>query len=166
MSDIDVVIIGAGPGGATAGALLARHGVSVHILDKEEFPRFHIGESLLPCDLTLFDRLGLDMKELGFLYKGGAEFFDERTGDHAEYLFNEGLPGTPDHAYQVERAKFDKAVLDTAIAAGARFSPGVRVSQIDPDASGVSVQSSAGTLRARYVIDATGQDALLAHREK
>jgi flavin-dependent dehydrogenase len=166
MSDIDVVIIGAGPGGATAGALLARHGVSVHILDKEEFPRFHIGESLLPCDLTLFDRLGLDMKELGFLYKGGAEFFDERTGDHAEYLFKEGLPGTPDHAYQVERAKFDKAVLDTAIAAGARFSPGVRVSQIDPDASGVSVQSSAGSLRARYVIDATGQDALLAHREK
>ena len=166
MSDSDVVIIGAGPGGATAGALLARHGVSVHILDKDEFPRFHIGESLLPCDLTLFDRLGLDMKALGFLYKGGAEFFDERTGDHAEYLFNEGLPGTPDHAYQVERAKFDKAVLDAAIAAGARFSPGVRVSQIDPDASGVSVQTSAGTLRTRYLIDATGQDALLAHREK
>ena len=166
MSDHDVVIIGAGPGGATAGALLARHGVSVHILDKEEFPRFHIGESLLPCDLALFDRLGLDMKALGFLYKGGADFYDERTGDYASYLFNEGLPGTPDHAYQVERAKFDKAVLDAAIAAGARFSPGVRVSQIEPDASGVSVLTSTGPLRARYVIDATGQDALLAHREK
>jgi flavin-dependent dehydrogenase len=166
MSDSDVLIIGAGPGGATAAALLARHGVSVAVLDKDEFPRFHIGESLLPCDLALFDRLGLDMKALGFLYKGGAEFFDERTGDHAVYLFNEGLPGTPGHAFQVERARFDKAVLDAAIAAGAQFRAGVRVSQIDPDPSGVTVQTSAGPMRARYVIDATGQDALLAHREK
>lgn len=166
MSDSDVLIVGAGPGGATAGALLAKQGVSVTIVDKDEFPRFHIGESLLPCDLALFDRLGLDMKALGFLYKGGAEFFDERTGDYAVYLFNEGLPGTPGHAYQVERAKFDKAVLDAAITAGAQFRAGVRVSQIEPDESGVTVQTSVGALRARYVIDATGQDALLAHREK
>jgi flavin-dependent dehydrogenase len=162
----DVIIIGAGPGGATAGALLAEQGVSVRIVDKEPFPRFHIGESLLPCDLSLFDRLGLDMKALGFLYKGGAEFFDERSGDHSVYLFNEGLPGTPGHAYQVERAKFDKAVLDVAVAKGARFDAGVRVSQMAPDESGVTLQTSAGPLRARYVIDATGQDALLAHREK
>lgn len=166
MSDSDVLIIGAGPGGATAGALLAKQGVSVTLVDKDEFPRFHIGESLLPCDLALFDRLGLDMKALGFLYKGGAEFFDERTGDYSVYLFNEGLPGTPGHAYQVERAKFDKAVLDAAITAGAQFRAGVRVSQIEPDESGVTVQTSTGPLRARYVIDATGQDALLAHREK
>ncbi|MDB4987022.1 MAG: FAD-binding protein, partial [Myxococcaceae bacterium] len=140
----DVIIIGAGPGGATAAALLAQKGVSVGLLDKEQFPRFHIGESLLPCDLALFDRLGLDMKELGFLYKGGAEFFDERTGDHATYLFNEGLPGTPGHAYQVERAKFDKAVLDSAVRAGAKFEAGVRVSQIECDETGVSLQTSAG----------------------
>lgn len=162
----DVIIIGAGPGGATAGALLAEQGVTVSLLDKDSFPRFHIGESLLPCDLALFDRLGLDMKALGFLYKGGAEFFDERTGDHAAYLFNEGLPGTPDHAYQVERAKFDQAVLDSAVRAGATFEGGVRVSQIEPDSSGVTVQTNLGPRRARYVIDATGQDALLAHREK
>jgi flavin-dependent dehydrogenase len=162
----DVIIIGAGPGGATAGALLAQAGVDVQLLDKDAFPRFHIGESLLPCDLALFDRLGLDMHALGFLYKGGAEFFDERTGDHAAYLFADGLPGTPDHAYQVDRAKFDRAVLDSALTRGARFTPGVRVSQIAPDADGVTVQTSAGDFRARYVIDATGQDALLAHREK
>ncbi|HEY6880906.1 MAG TPA: tryptophan 7-halogenase [Polyangiales bacterium] len=159
----DVIIVGAGPGGATAGALLAREGVSVQLIDKDGFPRFHIGESLLPCDLALFERLGLDMS--GFLYKGGAEFFDERTGDHATYLFNEGLPGTPGYAYQVERAKFDKAVLDAALQSGARFTE-ARVSHIAPDATGVTVETSAGTLRARYVIDATGQDALLAHREK
>jgi flavin-dependent dehydrogenase len=162
----DVIIVGAGPGGATAAALLAQQGVTVSLLDKEQFPRFHIGESLLPCDLALFERLGLDMKALGFLYKGGAEFFDERSGEHATYLFNEGLPGTPGHAYQVERAKFDKAVLDSAIRAGASFEAGVRVSQIEPDETGVTLQTSHGTRRARYVIDATGQDALLAHREK
>lgn len=162
----DVIIIGAGPGGATAGALLARAGFDVQLLDKEHFPRFHIGESLLPCDLALFDRLGLDMKALGFLYKGGAEFFDERTGDHATYLFADGLPGTPDHAYQVDRSKFDLCVLERAQRDGAKFAPGVRVSQIVPDERGVDVITSQGTLRARYVIDATGQDALCAHREK
>jgi flavin-dependent dehydrogenase len=161
----DVVIIGAGPGGATAAALLARAGHSVQLVDKDDFPRFHIGESLLPCDLALFDRLGLDMEALGFLYKGGAEFFDERSGEHATYLFKEGLTGTPGYAYQVERAKFDKAVLDSALASGARFLR-ARVSQMLPDASGVAVHTSEGELRARYVIDATGQDALLAHREK
>jgi len=162
----DVIIIGAGPGGAMAGTLLARAGISTELIDKENFPRFHIGESLLPIDLALFDKLGLDMGALGFLYKGGAEFFDERTGDHAEYPFSEGLPGTPTHAYQVNRSEFDAAVLDCAVKAGASFTPGVRVSRIAPDADGVDVTTSQGTLRARYVIDATGQDAMLAHREK
>lgn len=162
----DVIIIGAGPGGSMAGTILARAGIDTLLLDKDQFPRFHIGESLLPIDLALFERLGLDMDKLGFLYKGGAEFFDERTGDHAEYPFCEGLPGTPTHAYQVDRAKFDAAVLDCAVRAGATFSPGVRVSQITPDESGVDVLTNQGTMRARYVIDATGQDALQAHREK
>lgn len=159
----DVIVVGAGPGGATAAALLARQGVSVTLVDKDEFPRFHIGESLLPCDLALFERLGLDMSR--YLYKGGAEFFDERTGDHATYLFSEGLPGCPSHAYQVERATFDRAVLDAALASGARFVQ-ARVSQVLPEPDCVRVETSVGELRARYVIDASGQDALLAHREK
>jgi flavin-dependent dehydrogenase len=159
----DVIIVGSGPGGATAGTFLARQGHSVLLVDKEDFPRFHIGESLLPIDLSLFDKLGLDMS--GFLYKGGAEFFDERTGDHATYLFNQGLPGCPGYAYQVERAKFDQAVLDAARKSGATFLK-ARVSQIVPSPDFVEVETTEGTLRARYVLDATGQDALLAHREK
>ncbi len=162
----DVIIIGAGPGGATAAALLAAKGVDVRLLDKESFPRFHIGESLLPCDLKLFARLGMDMEAQGFLYKGGAEFFDERTGDHAEYLFKDGLPGTPAYAYQVDRAKFDAHVLDRARAAGAKVDLGVRVSEIESSADFVQVHTATGSLQARYVIDATGQDALFAHREK
>ena len=162
----DVLIVGAGPGGASLASFLARQGVSTLLVDKDPFPRFHIGESLLPCDLHLFDKLGLDMKALGFLYKGGAEFYDERTGDHTVFSFAQGLPGTPDHAYQVERAKFDQAVLDCALRDGARFEPGVRVSGIETDAEGVTVRTSAGDRRARFVVDATGQDALFAHREK
>jgi len=162
----DVIIIGAGPGGATAGAFLAHQGANVCLIDKDPFPRFHIGESLLPCDLALFDRLGLDMKALGFLYKGGAEFFDERTGDYAQYLFKDGLEGTPTYAYQVERSKFDAAVLDCAIKAGCEVRTGVRASQMIPAEDSVTLETSAGPMKARYVIDATGQDALLAHREK
>jgi len=162
----DVIIIGAGPGGATAAALLAARGVDVKLLDRDPFPRFHIGESLLPCDLALFERLGMDMQGEGFLYKGGAEFFDERTGDHAAYLFKDGLPGTPTHAYQVERARFDALVLDRARAAGAAIEHGVRGTHIETFATHVDVHTSAGTQQARYVIDATGQDALFAHREK
>lgn len=162
----DVAIIGAGPGGSTAGALLAKQGFKVCLIDKDAFPRFHIGESLLPCDLALFDLLGIDMVKEGFLYKGGAEFFDERSGDHAEYLFDEGLTGTPGYAYQVDRAKFDAAVLRAATEAGCEVRAGVRVSQMQPEADHITLETTEGPITARYVIDATGQDALFAHRKK
>ncbi len=162
----DVLIVGAGPAGASAAAFLAQSGVDVRLIDRESFPRFHVGESLLPCDLALFARLGIDMQAEGFLYKGGAEFFDERTGQRAVFLFNQGLPGTPTHAYQVDRATFDALVLDSARRAGAHVGLGVRASHLE-DADGcVRLHTSHGPLEARYVIDATGQDALFAHRAK
>ncbi len=136
------------------------------MLEKDAFPRFHIGESLLPCDLPLFQRLGMDMAGQGFLYKGGAEFLDERTGVRARFLFEEGLPGTPTHAFQVERAKFDKHVLDCAVRDGAKVQFGVRARAIVAGEREVTVQTNGGPLRARYVIDATGQDALIAHGER
>jgi flavin-dependent dehydrogenase len=106
------------------------------------------------------------MEGLGFLYKGGAEFFDERSGDHQVYLFKEGLTGTPGYAYQVERAKFDAHVLDCAKREGCEVRTGVRASQMIPGEKSVKLETSAGDMEARFVIDATGQDALFAHREK
>src|SRR5690242_17878802 len=100
---LDVVVVGAGPGGSTTGHLLAAQGLRVLILDKEDFPRFHIGESLLPCDLPLFERLGMDMRDGPFLHKQGAEFIDEGSGDFAFYDFADALPSGPRYAYQVER---------------------------------------------------------------
>jgi flavin-dependent dehydrogenase len=165
--DRDVVVIGGGPSGSTVANLLAQAGVRVLVLEREVFPRFHIGESLLPCDLEAFRRLGIDPAREGFLYKGGAEFLDERIGGSVEYPFADALPGTPDHAYQVDRAKFDHVLLKRAEEVGAEVRQGERATAVDIGADGVRVTTARGeTHEARYVIDATGQDALLGRRDK
>ena len=160
----DVIVIGAGPAGSTAGNLLAREGHDVLVVDKETFPRFHIGESLLPCGMAIYERLGLDLSAGQFLPKAGAEFLDERTGQHATYDFADGLPGGAPYAYQVERATFDHELLKAAIRAGARTRLGARVEGVAMDESGVEVTLGSTRLRARYCVDATGQDAFLGRR--
>ncbi len=163
---VDVVVVGGGPAGSSVGGLLAKAGVSALILERETFPRFHIGESLLPCDLAVFARLGLDPKAAGYLHKAGAEFLDERVGGHTAYLFDDALPGTPDHAYQVERARFDHWLLEHAHTLGAEVRQGERVTEVTIADDHVLVRSAAGSYRARYVVDATGQDALFGRRDR
>jgi flavin-dependent dehydrogenase len=163
---VDVVVVGGGPAGSTTGHLLAAHGHSVLIVDKDRFPRFHIGESLLPCDLPLFERLGVDMKAGPFLHKQGAEFIDETTGEHAFYDFADALPSGARHAYQVERASFDHALLLRAERAGATVQLETRVEDIAWDEHEVRVTTERETIRARFVVDASGQDAFLGRRAK
>ncbi|HEY5450703.1 MAG TPA: FAD-dependent oxidoreductase, partial [Polyangia bacterium] len=107
----DVLVIGGGPAGSTTANLLAHAGHDVLVLEKEVFPRFHIGESLLPIDLPIFERLGVKLDYKDFIRKDGAEFIDERTGAKATFVFREGLEGTPKNAYQVERSRFDHHLL-------------------------------------------------------
>jgi flavin-dependent dehydrogenase len=161
----DVIVIGAGPAGSTAANLLAQAGRRVLILDKEQFPRFHIGESLLPCGMPIYDRLGLDLKSGQFQFKAGAEFLDERSGQSATYDFADGLQGGAGFAYQVERATFDYELLQCAQRVGAESVLGQKVLDVRFDAQGVDVVTAAQSLRARYCIDATGQDAFLARRQ-
>jgi flavin-dependent dehydrogenase len=163
--DYDVVVIGAGPAGSTAGNLLAQRGHSVLILDKETFPRFHIGESLLPCGLPIYAQLGLDLAAGPFQFKAGAEFVDERTGQYARYDFSDGLPGSEGFAYQVDRATFDHALLQCAERAGARSVLGEKVLEVNIAADAVQVVTASESYRARYCIDATGQDAFLARKQ-
>jgi flavin-dependent dehydrogenase len=112
------------------------------------------------------ERLGVDLHGPAFLYKGGAEFYDEATGDYALYPFADALPGLPGHAYQVERATFDAALLGRADANGATIHQGERVTNVEPEDSLVVVTTDKGRYAARYCVDATGQDAFFARRDR
>jgi len=165
-TSLDVIVIGGGPAGATTAALLAAENLGVLVLEKESFPRFHIGESLLPRSLPILERMKVDPGGAAFLYKGGAEFFDETTGDYALYRFRDALPGIPSHAFQVDRAAFDAALLERAGALGARVHQGERVRSVDIEDSRVVVFTDKGSHVARYCVDATGQDAFFARRDR
>lgn len=164
--ELDVVIVGGGPAGATAAALLGRAGCAVRVLEKERFPRFRIGESLLPVEIPLFERLGFVPPGDATLHKLGAEFFDEAAGQHTVHRFDAGLPGTGGRAVHVERAGFDRALLDLARAAGAEVREGVRALGVEIDDGAVRVRADDGVHEARYVVDASGQGALTARQRR
>jgi flavin-dependent dehydrogenase len=168
----DVIVIGGGPAGSCVSNLLAQAGVATVTLEREHFPRFHVGESLLPSELAILARLGVNLDDGPYLRKRGAVFIDERTGRRSRFSFDEGLPGTPGHAHQVERAKFDHALLEAARRAGADVREGVEVTAFELGDDRVAVEvveretGKSQQIGARYLIDATGQDALLARTGK
>src|SRR5919199_2043409 len=112
----DVAIIGGGPAGSTAAALLAQGGRRVIVFEREKFPRFHIGESLLPFSMKAFARLGLHEKFLRaeFMKKYGGEMFGACSERGNKFYFKDAYRCQTDHAYQVIRSEFDKMLLDHA----------------------------------------------------
>ncbi|MDH5671796.1 MAG: tryptophan 7-halogenase [Myxococcales bacterium] len=166
MAPIDVAIVGAGPAGSTAANLLARRGHRVVVFDRERFPRFHIGESLLPVSLPILELLGVELDSSRYQHKQGAEFIDEASGESASFDFAEALPGTARHAYQVERSRFDFELLQQAEARGAELRMGVLVEGVDIDDDGVELRADGQVVCARYLIDASGQDAMLGRARR
>ena len=172
-SSHEVIVIGGGPSGSCVANLLAQAGIDVVVLERERFPRFHIGESLLPMELAVLERLGVDPDAVPFLRKHGAVFIDERSGRSTRFDFGEGLPGTPGHAHQVERAVFDEQLLRAAARAGAAVHERCEVLEVDlSEAERVRVRArdlerdEPWELEARYLVDASGQRALLARAAK
>src|SRR5712692_8476871 len=109
----DVAIIGGGPAGSTAATLLARAGRCVIVLEREKFPRFHIGESLLPFSVQTFDRLGVREKlDRTFLPKYGAEIVAACGTKGVKFYFKDGFRSRRDRSYQVTRSEFDKLLLE------------------------------------------------------
>ena len=166
----EVLVIGGGPAGATMAALLAQQGRDVLMLEKAQHPRFHIGESLLPANVALFDRLGLrDEVEAIGMPKWGVEFV---SPDHAHQSFVEFADAwdkTMPYAWQVRRSELDLLLFRNAERRGARTLEGCRVRDVVFCADGATVQAELQggerrTWRARFVVDASGRDTLLANK--
>ncbi len=170
--DCDVLIIGGGPAGSTAGALLAERGLRVTLLEKSHHPRFHIGESLLPANLPLLDRLGVaDQVRAVAMEKWGAEFVSPWHEKSSETVrFDEAWDKSMPYAYQVRRSEFDEILLRNAQRKGAQVVEGCRVREVDfLPGGGAMVQASGedGTAvqwEARFVVDASGRDTVLGRK--
>ena len=167
----DVLIIGGGPAGSTAAALLAQQGRNVVLLEKEHHPRFHIGESLLPLNLPLFDQLGVraEIEQIGML-KYGAEFVSSYHNKSITYEFADALDKSLPFSYQVRRSEMDHVLIKNAARRGANIFEGQRVTAVDlSDDSSVLVsaktqQGETRQWRARFLVDASGRDTFLADK--
>lgn len=168
----DIVIIGGGPAGSTAAALLAQQGFHVHLLEKARHPRFHIGESLLPANIPLLDKLGVSEQVAAIgMPKWGVEFnsFEHEVQTHIE--FSEAWDKSMPSAYQVRRSEFDDILFRNAAAKGAAAVEGCRVREIEfaDQSVHVTAQMDDGSEQkfvADFVIDASGRDTFLANRLK
>jgi flavin-dependent dehydrogenase len=166
----DVLVIGGGPGGATIAALLAERGRDVVLLEKARHPRFHIGESLLPLNMPLFEKLGVaeEVHRIG-MPKYGAEFVSQWHDKPVHVDFANAWDPSFPFTYQVRRSEFDQILFRNAARKGAKAIEGCRVTGVDfhPDGAVVTARLENGLeqrWQTRFVADASGRDTFLANR--
>ena len=173
-NDPDVIVIGGGPAGSTTSTLIADAGYRVQLFEREHFPRFHIGESLIPETYWVLKRIGMleKMKASHFVKKYSVQFVNANGKLSEPFYFNEHKPHECSQTWQVVRSEFDQMMLNNAREHGVDVHEGVRVLEVLFDgerATGVRVQFEDGAqreVRARVVVDASGQSALIASRFK
>lgn len=172
--DCDVVIIGGGPAGSTAAALLAERGHQVTLLEKAHHPRFHIGESLLPANLPLLEKLGVadEIKAIG-MEKWGAEFVSPYHDHKQTVEFADAMDKSMPMAYQVRRSAFDEILIRNASNKSANVIEGCQAREVEflPNNAGAIVKTqlddgSTEEVRARILLDASGRDTFLGNRLK
>ncbi len=170
MIECEILVIGGGPAGSTAAALLAERGRDVVVLEKDRHPRFHIGESLLPLNTAILDRLGLrERLDAMGVHKPGAEFVSDATGKAVQFSFAQGLDKRYTSSWQVPRAPFDEMLFRTAEQRGARVHEGTKVTAVGfaPQGGRAAVEATGpdGAVQRfapRFILDASGRDTFLA----
>jgi len=172
MSSPDVVVIGGGPAGSTCSTLLAQHGCRVELFERERFPRFHIGESLIPETYWVLKRLNMlpKMQASHFVKKYSVQFVNASGKLSAPFYFWDNKPHECSQTWQVARSEFDQMMLDNAREHGVTVHEGVRVLDVmfeNQRAVGVTLRDEDGTrreVRAKVVVDASGQAGLIQNR--
>jgi flavin-dependent dehydrogenase len=172
--ETDVVVIGGGPAGATVSTLIAQRGYRVELFEREHFPRFHIGESLIPETYWVLERLNMldKMKASPFVKKHSVQFVGSSGRLSEPFYFMEHKPHECSQTWQVLRSEFDKMMLDNAREHGVQAQEGVRVLEVmfsGERAVGLRIQQEDGTereVRAKVVIDASGQSTMISNRLK
>jgi flavin-dependent dehydrogenase len=174
MDDVsyDAIVIGCGPGGSSAATFLAKAGRRVLVVEKEKFPRFHVGESLLPYNRALFEELGVwpALAAVGFPRKFGAQFHLANGTKTTRFEFRNGCFTRETEAIQVERAKFDHLLMENARRCGVEVREGWTVRRFASDADGVSVEAvdvdgKQHSLRAKFLLDASGRANITGNQE-
>jgi flavin-dependent dehydrogenase len=168
----DVVVIGGGPAGSTVSTLIAQQGRSVELFERERFPRFHIGESLIPETYWVLKRLNMlpKMQQSRFVKKHSVQFVNASGKLSAPFYFWDNKPHECSQTWQVVRSEFDQMMLQNAREHGVCVHEGVRVLDVlfdDGRAVGVTIRDAAGSrrdVRAKVVVDASGQNGLIQNR--
>ncbi len=166
--EYDVIVIGGGPSGSTAGALLAEKGRKVVVLEKEKFPRYHVGESLMPFCYFTFERLGVvdELNRRGYTKKHSVQFVTRDGNISAPFYFFQHFDHPAATTWQVKRSEFDELLLDNARAKGAEVREETQVKDFIYEQGKVVGVKAAGSdgidyeLRAPITVDASGRDAL------
>lgn len=168
----DVLVIGGGPAGSTVATILAGHGIHTTVLERDVFPRYHIGESLLASLMPMLDAIGAGekIKQHGFVEKPGGYF--NWGNEKWSFRFDE-IEGAPKHSYQVTRSEFDKLLLDHAEEHGADIHQNVKVTGIEFEngrAVGANYldrrSETRGSIRFKYLVDCSGRSGIIANDYK